>query len=79
MRIQLRITPFALLAGALLLLAVPAEAHAQFSKALKNALKQKAEQKAIEKATAHEDTLIDAVTSSGKGGGPADPATAPAT
>lgn len=77
MQIRLRLTSLALLAGAVALLAVPTPANAQFGKRLKDALKHKAEQKAIEKATAHEDTLIDAVTSSGKGSGPADPAPAP--
>ena len=65
---RLRLTSLAILFGVAAMLATPTQANAQFGKRLKDALKHKAEQKAIEKATAHEDTLIDAVTTSKKGG-----------
>jgi OOP family OmpA-OmpF porin len=55
----------ALLLCALATLFLPAPAHAQFGKRLKDAMKQRAERKAIEKATDAESDGIDALTAPG--------------
>ncbi len=65
MRIHLRLTSIALLAGAVMIFATPAPASAQFGKRLKEAIKQKAEQKAIQKATDAEDSAIEGALAGG--------------
>lgn len=79
MRIQFRLSSLALLVGAMVLVASPAPAHAQFGKRLKEALKQKAEQKAVEKATDAEGSAIDEALVGGQNGAAAPAAEAAAT